>query len=202
MTACAALLVSMARPVLAVDFDLRVMAADSAAISFSVNLEGRATEKITRSLRDGFPVQVTYQIELWQVRARWFDRLVAADRFGYLIRLDPWSGDYTLESDDLPGRSFDSEDDLVAWLSDHGPLDITSRDPLLETHQFYLAGHAAIAPLTEEQVGAVERWLRGPSDDGPGMTGVFFDLALRMSGLGALEASAQSVKFRPGAVAR
>ena len=147
------------------DLEVAVLAAEMEILTYEVSLGEKPVEKIFASLDDGLPTRVGYAVELWQRRARWFDRLVAADFLEFTIRYDPWADEYLIESVDLSERVFTDEADLAGWLSRHGPLEFALDVSLEPEKLFYLAIGAHVEPLGAEQVGAVERWLGGDDEE-------------------------------------
>jgi hypothetical protein len=190
-------ILGFAPPALGQDLLVRIGGAEPRSVTLEIDLHDRAVTKVLSSLQEGLPVEVSYEVEVWQERSRWFDRLVVSEPIAYLIRVDPWSDEFRVDAEGFPSRTFPTEADLEAWLRGQGPFEIAADPPLGTGRSYYLAVRAAVVPLTEEQVGAVERWLGGGSGDRKGLTGVFFDVVLKLSGLGGLEVSGRSERFTP-----
>src|SRR5262245_11036160 len=184
-------------PASAEDVRVEVSGADPQTVTFDIALLEKPSKKVLSSLEEGLPVQVSYNVEVWQDRSRWFDRLVTNKVINFLVRVDPWSDELQVDSDDVPGRSFMTGDELVAWFGASGPFEMEANTRLDPQHRYDLAIEAIVAPLTEEQLGAVEKWLGGGDGDQRGLTGVVFDVVTRMSGLGGLEVHGRSRRFTP-----
>ena len=150
------------------DIQVSVMGADGAIVTYEIALNDRPLDKILISMEEGLPTRIAYTTELWQERSRWFDKLVMTELKEFVLRHDPWSGGYELESDDIAERSFIEEEDLVLWLGGQGPMEIPFPSTPSPQNTFYLSVSAHVEPLSAEQVGAVERWLGGGEEESGG----------------------------------
>jgi len=149
-------------------------------------------DKIVRYIDKGMPVGIEYRIELWRVRAGWFDSRTAFVNISYRVRYDTWSREFSvfkLEPDvaveyTLSGRR-ETFDLILSSDRISLPLDDSS-------DTYYLVGKLAVKVMTLSNFKEVESWLKGEISEAekpnireaPDKLGeFFFNTALKVTGL-------------------
>lgn len=191
-------------------------AAQRSSPSLAVTLDGQ-TPRVRASalladgtyaglMRSGFPLRLHFRLELWRVRANWFDQFQRDVTWDLVARHDPLTDDYVLIRAGGGGsitRYATLEDLALA-------LEIPYRIPLAPTGQgrFYFLCRLEVTTLNDSDLEELERWLRG--DVGPAVSGggggngnLGDALArgaqrvlIRIAGLPRLTLEARSARFR------
>ncbi|MGH7570140.1 MAG: DUF4390 domain-containing protein [Gemmatimonadales bacterium] len=189
-------------------------AAQASPPSLAVTLDGR-TPRVRASalladgtyaglMRSGFPLRLHFRLELWRVRANWFDQFQRDVTWDLVARHDPLTDDYVLIRAGRGGSvtRYATLEELAR------ALEIPYRIPLATTGQgrFYFLCRLEVTTLNDSDLEELERWLRGdvgPAVSGGGNGNLGDALArgaqrvlVRIAGLPRLTLEARSARFR------
>ncbi|MFH1679793.1 MAG: DUF4390 domain-containing protein [Candidatus Eisenbacteria bacterium] len=176
-------------------------------IEVDLEIPGGLPLSVVETLERGVPATLVYEIEIWRVRSRWFDRLEATQYLTVQIEHDPWETFYRARSSDGTGRAFPSLEVMEASVLRPERVRIAPLRRLDRKERHYIAVRAGVKPLELEQVRAIEDWLEGkiPGEENPEKRddGIFriperlFGFLASIAGFGEETLSARSVNFRP-----
>lgn len=189
-----------------------VSGGDSLTVWVLVEWEEPLPGFVRTRLERGIPSTVGVRAELWRDRTGWFDANLAVSEFERKLVPDPWSSGYSVLAPEdpaapivgpLPERSathVPTVDDLEDLLSRHRlriDLDPAWCDDA-STYQILVV--TSVRPLTADDVGEVEGWLRGGIDELPGgLLGLprgLFGFVRDLAGLGERSYKGTSPRFR------
>lgn len=161
-----------------------------------------ADGKFTNLMRSGFPLRLHYRLELWRVRANWFDQFVSDASWDALARHDPLADDFVLIRTGGTVRRYTSDQELERALE--LPYRVTL-SPKGEGRFYYLC-RLEVTTLNDTDLEELTRWLKGdvsPAVSGGGNVGDALArgaerLLVRIAGLPRLTLEARSTTFRPG----
>ena len=153
-------------------------------------------------MRSGFPLRLHYRLELWKVRASWFDQFVREVPWDAVARHDPLADDFVLIRTGGSVRRYATPEELARALEI--PYTIPLRPPSGSGSRFYFLCRLEVSTLNDTDLEELSRWLRG--DVGPAVSGEGnFGEALvrgaqrmlvRIAGLPRLRLEARSPTFR------
>lgn len=154
---------------------------------------------IADRLDRGIPSTLSVQIELWRVRAGWFDAHVETWERDYYLLRDPLSGAYRVRSEEGVA-TMDSLGAVRAYFAAE-EVRLPVREPWCDERSIYrLAVAGVIRPLTAEDLGELEDWLGGETRArNGGVLGLptgMFRVVRDLSGLGERRFSGESGRFR------
>src|SRR6266550_3634513 len=114
-------------------------------------------------MRSGFPLRLHYRLELWRVRASWFDQFVREVPWDAVARHDPLADDFVLIRTDgsVSVTRYASPEALAR------ALEIPYTVPLRPSGsgRFYFLCRLEVTTLNDTDLEELSRWLRG--DVGP-----------------------------------
>lgn len=116
-------------------------------------------------MRSGFPLRLHYRLELWRVRASWFDRYITGVEWDAVARHDPLADEFILIRTGGHVTRYNTNEDLAAALAVPYRVSIDSRGD----GRFYLVGRLEVTTLNDADLEEVTRWLRG--DVAPAVSG-------------------------------
>ena len=161
-----------------------------------------ADGKFISLMRSGFPLRLHYRLELWRVRASWFDQFVREVSWDAVARNDPLADDYVLIRQGGAVSRYATSDELVAALEI--PYTITIRPPESSGGRYYFVVRLEVTTLNDTDLQELSRWLSG--DVGPivGGEGSFGEalargaqrVLVRLAGLPRERLEARSPTFR------
>ncbi len=108
-------------------------------------------------MRSGFPLRLHYRLELWRVRASWFDRYITGVEWDAVARHDPLSDEFILIRAGGRVTRYTTTEDLAAALALPYRVVIDPRG----TGRFYLVGRLDVTTLNDTDLEELTRWLRG-----------------------------------------
>lgn len=171
------------------------------AVCVSWTVENPFTPKLLRTLEQGMPARVMYEVGVWKDRTFWFDKLVFAIRSEQKIAYDPSDRRYRIRADTGPPResSVASLDSLEARLFRKTRLPLVLVSDLDPTSTYYVSVRVTIRPLSPEDLKEVEGWLAGGRGGSPrgGLPDYLIALAGSLSGLGDRTTIEQSERWKP-----
>lgn len=156
-------------------------------------------------IEKGVPVSFEYEIELWEYRTGWFDKLLGKANTLLKVRFDPWEKVYSVirTSGDLSVEHIlNGQRETLDLLKSSGRLSFPVND---SSGLFYLVGSVKIKTMTFSNYREVESWLKGEIseagkpelDKAPSAIGEFvFDMALKVSGLKDISREIKTERFR------
>lgn len=116
-------------------------------------------------MRSGFPLRLHYSLELWKVRAGWFDQFVRDVPWDAVARHDPLADDFVLIRTGGSVTRYATPEALA------GALAIPYTVPLRPSGsgRFYFLCRLEVTTLNDTDLEELSRWLRG--DVGPAVSG-------------------------------
>ena len=119
------------------------------------------SEKLVEYIDKGVPIGFEYQVELWRVRAGWFDQQIAVYDIAYKVRYDTWAKRYTvlaITSDLVVENTLSRKREALDLIlsSDKIVLSIKDRDGV-----YYLVGKFTAKVMTLSNFKELESWLKG-----------------------------------------
>jgi len=108
-------------------------------------------------MRSGFPLRLHFRLELWRVRASWFDRYVTGVEWDAVARHDPLADEYVLIRTGARVSRYNTREDLAAALAVPYRVAIEPRG----NGRFYLVGRLEVTTLNDTDLEELTRWLRG-----------------------------------------
>ena len=161
-----------------------------------------ADGKFVGLMRSGFPLRLHYRLELWRVRASWFDQFVREVSWDVVARNDPLADDFVLMRQGGAVSRFATPDELTSALDI--PYTVTLRPTSTSGGRYYFVARLEVTTLNDTDLQELSRWLSG--DVGPAVSGEGnFGEALargaqrvlvRLAGLPRLRLEARSPTFR------
>jgi hypothetical protein len=165
-----------------------------------------ADGKFVGLMRSGFPLRLHYRLELWRVRASWFDQFVREVSWDAVARNDPLADDFVLIRQGGAVSRYATPEELATALEI--PYTVTLRPPASSSSsgRFYFVARLEVTTLNDTDLQELSRWLSG--DVGPVVSGEGnFGEALargaqrvlvRLAGLPRERLEARSPTFRIG----
>jgi len=154
-------------------------------------------------MRSGFPLRLHYRLELWKVRASWFDQFVREVPWDAVARHDPLADDFVLIRTGGSVTRYATPEELARALEI--PYTIPLHPPIGTGGRFYFLCRLEVTTLNDTDLEELSRWLKG--DVGPAVSGEGnFGEALargaqrvlvRIAGLPRQRLEARSPSFRP-----
>jgi hypothetical protein len=155
-------------------------------------------------MRSGFPLRLHYRLELWKVRASWFDQFVREVPWDAVARHDPLADDFVLIRTGGSVTRYATPEELARALEI--PYTIPLRPPASSGSggRFYFLCRLEVTTLNDTDLEELSRWLKG--DVGPAVSGEgnFGDalvrgaqrVLVRIAGLPRQRLEARSPTFR------
>jgi hypothetical protein len=128
-----------------------------------------ADGKFIALMRSGFPLRLEYSLELWKVRASWFDQYVREATWTAVARHDPLADDFVLIRGGGTGEitRYATPEDLTRALDI--PYTVTLRTTGAGRGRFYFLARLDVTTLNDTDLQELSRWLAG--DVGPVVSG-------------------------------
>ena len=108
-------------------------------------------------MRSGFPLRLHYRLELWRVRANWFDRYITGVEWDAVARHDPLAEEFILIRTGGTVARYNTSEDFAAALGVPYRVSIDPRGD----GRFYLIGRLELTTLNDTDLEELTRWLRG-----------------------------------------
>ena len=116
-------------------------------------------------MRSGFPLRLHYKLELWKVRASWFDQFVREVSWDAVARNDPLADDFVLIRQGGAVSRYATPEELSAALEI--PYTVTLRPS--GSGRYYFVARLEVTTLNDTDLQELSRWLSG--DVGPAVSG-------------------------------
>jgi len=163
-----------------------------------------ADGKFVGLMRSGFPLRLHYRLELWRVRASWFDQFVREVSWDAVARNDPLADDFVLIRQGGAVSRFATPDELSAALEI--PYTVTLRPAGNSGGRYYFVARLEVTTLNDTDLQELSRWLSGdvgPAVSGEGSVGEALArgaqrVLVRLAGLPRQRLEARSPTFRTG----
>ena len=126
-----------------------------------------ADGKFVGLMRSGFPLRLHYRLELWRVRASWFDQFVREVSWDAVARNDPLADDFVLIRQGGAITRYATSEELAAALAI--PYVVTLRPSGGGGGRFYFVARLEVTTLNDTDLQELSRWLSG--DVGPAVSG-------------------------------
>lgn len=121
--------------------------------------------KFVGLMRSGFPLRLHYRLELWKVRASWFDQFVREVTWDAAARNDPLADDFVLIRQGGNVSRYATPEELSAALDI--PYVVTLRPSA--GGRYYFVARLEVTTLNDTDLEELSRWLSG--DVGPVVSG-------------------------------
>jgi hypothetical protein len=124
-------------------------------------------QRWTEMLRSGFPLRLHYRLELWRARSGWFDDLQRTVEWDVVVRHEPLLDQYAV-SIITPNSSREHRYPSLERLA--GALGVVYRIAIAPAAagEFYYKASLRVSTLSDADLDALERFLRGePTDTTP-----------------------------------
>jgi len=118
-------------------------------------------------MRSGFPLRLHYRLELWRVRASWFDQFVREVPWDAVARHDPLADDFVLIRTGGSITRYATPEELARALDI--PYTIPLRPAATSSGRFYFLCRLEVSTLNDTDLQELSRWLKG--DVGPAVSG-------------------------------
>jgi hypothetical protein len=118
-------------------------------------------------MRSGFPLRLHYRLELWKVRASWFDQFVREASWDAVARHDPLADDFVLIRTGGSVTRYATPEELARALDI--PYSVTLRPAGGSRGRFYFLCRLDVTTLNDSDLEELSRWLKG--DVGPAVSG-------------------------------
>lgn len=175
-------------------------------LEIDLRVEGALSPEVRESLEKGLPTTVTYVVELWRSRSRWFDRLEATRYVEFRVEHDAWTGTYRVKS--AEGESWEIADfaPLEGLVLRPAAIRVSPIARISGRSAHYFSVSARVRPLELEQIREIEDWLEGKipgEEEGKKSGGVLgmpervFGFVAGIAGFGEETVEAKSISFRP-----
>ena len=123
--------------------------------------------KFVALMRSGFPLRLEYTLELWKVRASWFDQYVREASWTAVARHDPLADDFVLIRGGGEITRYATPEDLTRALNI--PYTVTLGTGGAGRGRFYYLARLEVTTLNDTDLQELSRWLAG--DVGPVVSG-------------------------------
>jgi len=124
--------------------------------------------KFVGLMRSGFPLRLHYRLELWKVRASWFDQFVREASWDAVARHDPLADDFVLIRQGGAVSRYATPEELAHALEI--PYTVTLRpSTAVGAGRFYFLARLEVTTLNDTDLQELSRWLSG--DVGPAVSG-------------------------------
>jgi len=161
-----------------------------------------ADGKFVALMRSGFPLRLHYTLELWKVRASWFDQFVREASWDAVARHDPLADDFVLIRQGGAVSRYATSEELAHALEI--PYTVTMRPT--GSGRFYFLARLEVTTLNDTDLQELSRWLSGdvgPAVSGEGNLGEALArgaqrVLVRLAGLPRQRLEARSPTFRIG----
>jgi len=168
-------------------------------------LKNALEKEILSSIKNGVPALLSYQVEVWQDRDSWYDKLVKSVTYSYKIAYDNWDTLYCVdaltEGRAETGRA-KNVGELIHLLCNQRGLKACPTKELDHSSSYYVTITAAIQALSAERVKEIESWLGGRRDQDPARAGGLLGVVVGMFTSKARRAEAKSSLFGLEALSR
>ncbi len=121
-------------------------------------------DKIIRFLDRGFTIRIEYNIELWQSRGFWFDRLEKQKEFSYQVDFDALEQKYvcqrTNQNSSIIAKTEKELEKIIEWVTyPDFPIMFTPIAQLESDSEYYYNINILVATLTAENVKDLQKWM-------------------------------------------
>lgn len=123
--------------------------------------------KFVGLMRSGFPLRLHYRLELWKVRASWFDQFVREVTWDAVARNDPLADDFVLIRQGGTVSRYATPEELAAALDI--PYTVTLVPNPSSGGRYYFVARLEVTTLNDTDLQELSRWLSG--DVGPAVSG-------------------------------
>jgi hypothetical protein len=115
--------------------------------------------KFVGLMRSGFPLRLHYRLELWKVRASWFDQFVREVTWDAVARNDPLADDFVLIRQGGNVSRYSTPEELSAALDI--PYTVTLRPSSTSGGRYYFLARLEVTTLNDTDLQELSRWLSG-----------------------------------------
>jgi hypothetical protein len=131
------------------------------------HLKGVIDDDLLTSVQNGIPALLSYRVDVWLDRPRWYDKLVLTVQYAYKIHYDNWDTIYRV-TEITEGGSDESEADnkaeLVHAVCNQSATCVCPMASLNRERNYYITIEAEIQSLSVERVREIDSWLGGSDE--------------------------------------
>jgi hypothetical protein len=167
-------------------------------------LKNAFEKEVLSSIRNGVPTLLSYQVQVWEDRANWYDQVVKTTSYSYKIAYDNWDSVYCVDAiaqDRKETGRASNIADLIHLLCNQKKFKTCPIADLNRNASYYVTIKAAIQSLSAEKIKEVESWLGGRGDD-PKQAGGLLGLMVDIFTSNARQVEAKSSVFALEALTR
>jgi hypothetical protein len=179
--------------------EVQVSGGDSLSLWVLVDWDHPLPSFVEDRLRRGIPATVAVRAELWKSRSTWVDQQLASEVRELQIVRDPWGGGFSVVEDSTVAPA-DSMATLQQSLARHRLRVAIDPSWCDGTSEYRVAVTTFVRPLTAQDMGELDQWLRGELGGfRGGLLGLprgLFGIVRDLSGLGERRSRAESAAFR------
>ena len=175
------------------------------SLRVQVNIVDSLPDDLLKQINKGVPISFEYNLELWQKRSGWFDKLVEKQTISNRVRFDSWDKRFTVVRS-APGLVVEhSLRKLRETLEIVMTTDSLNFAVIKQSEFYYLVCQMTIESISLSNFKEVESWLKGELsdpkppkvDEAPDKFGDFiFNTALKLSGLKNISKEVRTGLFR------
>ncbi|MBN2414981.1 DUF4390 domain-containing protein [bacterium] len=140
--------------------EFRNITVTDSVVSADILFKQLFRDDIVPRLRKGMTAAMEYQIQLWEQRGGWADRLVCEKYTRIKLSYDPWLKQYQLIAGSDDPRQM-NEDSLRASCSILQDIGLAPEGGVRADSRYYIAARAVVHPMSVENVDEIRRWLSG-----------------------------------------
>ena len=127
-------------------------------------LKDALDRELIQAMRNGIPTLLSYQVDIWQDRSNWYDKLVKSVRYSYRMNYDNWDTLYTVDAVTEERHEVISAGDvaeLVHLVCNQQRMKTCKTGILEHSRSYYVTISAEIEALSAERIREIDSWLGG-----------------------------------------
>ncbi|MBN2029668.1 DUF4390 domain-containing protein [bacterium] len=133
---------------------------EEGVLIFDFELFDLFSEDIIRGLRKGMTAAIEYQVQLWEERRHWFDRVVAEKSIRMKVGYDSWEQSFILTRPE-EGPVLLSESHIQDRCSRLDGFHLVDLNQLKAKGRYTLVVKMILQPLSVDNYEEIKRWLAG-----------------------------------------
>ncbi|MFC1513728.1 DUF4390 domain-containing protein [candidate division KSB1 bacterium] len=135
-------------------------------LNLSFHITDLFNEDILDGMKKGLTINITYNIDLWQSRSRWFDKNIMQVESFFKVGYNRFDQRYvwydTKNLERLTTSSFERIDNKCSYITGIALIDTSRIQPGKE---YYVAIEGILEPLSVENLEEMRKWLTGEVSD-------------------------------------
>lgn len=134
--------------------------AESGQVTAHLEVVELLDDDLIQGLQKGMTAALEYQVQLWEERTGWADRLLEERYHRMKLAFDPWSKRFTVETREGPPLLL-SEEALRQRCADLESLRVAPLDMLEKDKSYYIGVRIILKPVSMESMEEISKWLGG-----------------------------------------